>query len=104
MRNAIDCGVTADCTPDVGGAPRAGALSVIAAVVRPVIRSAVGLFADLLDRIVHGIRCLAPLALGLGCQSNAEIPDVAPPVIEPVPSSTVPRPEDTGPRSLGSFT
>jgi 3D (Asp-Asp-Asp) domain-containing protein len=103
MRNAIEGGVTADCTPDVGGAPRAGALSVIAAVVRPVVRSAIGLFADLLDRIVHGIRCLAPLALGLGCQSNTEIPDVAP-VIEPVPSSTVPRPEDTGPRSLGPFT
>jgi 3D (Asp-Asp-Asp) domain-containing protein len=105
MRNAIERGVTADCTPPAGGdPPRAGALSAVAAVVRPVLRSAVGLFADLLDRIVHGIRCLAPLALGFGCQSNSDIPDVAPPVIEPVPASTVARPEDTGPRPLGQFT
>lgn len=104
MRNAIEGGVTADCTPDAGEAPRAGALGAIAAAVRPVVRSAVGLLADLFDRIVHGIRCLAPLALGFGCQSNSEIPDVGPPVIERVPASTVARPEDTGPRPLGQFT
>jgi 3D (Asp-Asp-Asp) domain-containing protein len=104
--NAIERDVTADCAPPAGGSnpSRAGALGAVAAVVRPVVRSAVGLLADLLDRIVHGIRCLAPLALGFGCQSNSDIPDVAPPVIEPVPSSTVPRAEDTGPRPLGQFT
>ncbi|HEX3477974.1 MAG TPA: 3D domain-containing protein [Kofleriaceae bacterium] len=79
-------------------------LGAVAAVVRPVVRSAMSLLADFFDRIVHGIRCLAPLALGLGCQANTEIPDVAPPVIEPVPASTVPRAEDTGPRPLGQFT
>src|SRR3954468_22094191 len=106
MRNAIERDVTADCAPPAGGgAPsRAGALGAVAAVVRPVVRSALGLLADLLGRIVHGIRCLAPLALGLGCQSNSDTPDVPPPVIEPVPSSSVPRAEDTGPRPLGQFT
>jgi len=94
--------MTADCTPPAGESDpsRAGALGAVAAV----LRSAASLIADLFDRIVHGIRCLAPLALGLGCQSSTEIPDVAPAVIEPVPASTVPRAEDTGPRPLGQFT
>jgi 3D (Asp-Asp-Asp) domain-containing protein len=106
MRDAIERDVTADCAPPAGGADpsRAGALGAVAAVVRPVVRAAVSLLADLFDRIVHGIRCLAPLALGFGCQTNSEIPDVAPAVIEPVPASTVPRAEDTGPRPLGQFT
>lgn len=106
MRDAIERDVTADCTPPAGGgdSPCARVLGAVAAVVRPMVRSAVRLLADLLDRIVHGIRCLAPVALGLGCQANSEIPDVAPAVIEPVPASTVPRAEDTGPRPLGPFT
>ena len=105
MRDAIERDVTADCTP-AGGSdpPRAHALGAVAAVVRPMLRSAVGLLAVLVDRLVHGLRCLAPVALGLGCQANNEIPDVAPAVIEPVPASTVPRAEDTGPRPLGPFT
>jgi 3D (Asp-Asp-Asp) domain-containing protein len=106
MRDAIERDVTADCTPPAGESdcPRPHGLGAVVAVVRPVLRSAVGLLADLLDRIVHGIRCLAPLALGFGCQASNEIPDVAPAVIEPVPASTVPRAEDTGPRPLGQFT
>src|SRR5262245_58895626 len=102
MRDAIERDVTADCTP-LGGESdpsRVGALGAVAAVMR----SAASLLADLFDRIVHGIRCLAPLALGVGCQGSTEIPDVAPAVIEPVPASTVPRAEDIGPRPLGQFT
>jgi 3D (Asp-Asp-Asp) domain-containing protein len=106
MRNAIQRDVTADCTPPAGESDpsRVGALGAVAAVVRPVARAAVSLIADFFDRIVHGIRCLTPLALGLSCQASNEIPDVAPAVIEPVPASTVPRAEDTGPRPLGQFT
>src|SRR5215813_10963891 len=109
MTNAIERDVAAGCTPLTGEhrrPPRAGALGAVAAVVRPVVRSAMNLIADFFDRIVHGIRCLAPLALGAGlsCQSTSDVPDVAPPVIEPVPASTVARPEDTGPRTLGQFT
>jgi 3D (Asp-Asp-Asp) domain-containing protein len=109
MTNAIERDVPAGCTPSNGepcDPPRAGALGAIAAVVRPMIRSAMNLVADFFDRIVHGIRCLAPLALGAGlsCQSTADAPDVAPPAIETVPAATVVRPEDTGPRTLGQFT
>jgi 3D (Asp-Asp-Asp) domain-containing protein len=110
MRNASEPDVTADCTPHADGPAdgsdlsRAPALGAVAAVVRPMLRSAVNLLTDLFDRIVHGIRCLAPLALGFGCQANSEIPDVAPAVIEPVPAATVPRAEDTGPHPLGQFT
>ena len=102
MRDAIERDVTAGCTPPEGESDpsRAGALGAVAAVMR----SAASLLADLFDRIIHGIRCLAPLALGVGCQGSTEIPDVAPAVIEPVPASTVPRAEDTGPRPLGQFT
>ena len=65
MSDAIERDVTADCTPpgDESDPSRAGALGAVAAV----LRSAASLIADLFDRIVHGIRCLAPLALGLGC-------------------------------------
>jgi 3D (Asp-Asp-Asp) domain-containing protein len=107
MTNAIERDVTAACTAPDGGRSdlsRADALGAVAMVLRPVVRSAVSLLAEFFDRIIHGIRCLAPLALGLGCQSTSDIPDVAPPVIEPVPASTVARSEDTGPRPLGQFT
>lgn len=106
MRNAIERDVTAACTPFTGGSDplRAGALGAVAAVVCPGMRSFVSLLSDLFDRIVHGIRCLVPLALGFGCQSNRDLPDVAPAVIESVRAPTVPRPENTGPRSLGQFT
>jgi 3D (Asp-Asp-Asp) domain-containing protein len=103
MMNAIRRNVTAACTPPDGGCgdpPRAGAPGAVAAVVR----SAASLLAEFFDRIVQGIRCLAPLALGIGCPSTSDVPNVAPSVIEPVPPSKGARSEDTGPRSLGKFT
>jgi len=108
MAKAIERDMAADCTPTKGeqrDPPRPGVLRTIVAVARPMVRAAANLLADFFDRIVHGIRCLAPLALGLaGCPSSGDAPDVAPPAIEPVPAATVVRPEDTGPRPLGQFT
>ena len=46
MRNAIERDVTAACTPTGGDPPRAGARVAVAAVVRPVVRSAVNLLTD----------------------------------------------------------
>jgi len=88
------------------GAPAGllGAIAAVADAIRPVVRSALSLLADFLDRIVHGIGCLAPLVLGAACQPTSDVVDVAPAAIERVPASTVARSEDTGPRQLGNFT
>jgi 3D (Asp-Asp-Asp) domain-containing protein len=74
------------------------------AAIAGVIPSSRRLLADLLDRIVNGIRCLAPLMLGLGCQSASDVAAVAPPVREAVPAPADVAPEETGPRQLGKFT
>jgi 3D (Asp-Asp-Asp) domain-containing protein len=85
-----------------------GAVAAVGAALRPIVRSAVGMLAEFYDRIVHGIRCLAPvglgLGLGLGCEPTNEPVEVAPPAVERIPASSVPRPDDTGPRPLGKFT
>ena len=110
MTNAIGSEVNAGCTPEgardsegPGGGP-VGALAAIAAAVQPVVRSAASLLAEIFDRIVHGIRCMAPLVLSIGCQAASDVVDVAPPALEPVPGATVPKAEDSGPRQLGQFT
>src|SRR3954447_12762369 len=80
---------------------RCGAASSLAAGVR----SATRMFADFLDRIVNGIRCIAPLVLsiGLGCQSTNDPVLLAPPAaaIMPVPAEP---PRVAEPRQLGKFT
>jgi len=81
-----------------------GAIAAVADALRPIARSALGLLADFLDRIVHGIGCLAPLVLGVACQPTSDVVDVAPAAVERIPASTVARSEDTGPRQLGKFT
>lgn len=81
-----------------GASSDGGVIAMVAAVVRSTARA----LAELLDRIVHGIRCM-PLVLGLGCQTTSDTVDVAP-AVEPLPSATMTRPEDTGPRPLGQFT
>jgi len=89
----------------VGGAEGdglAGVIDAVVAAVRPLVRSAASLLAELLDRIVHGIRCM-PLVLGIGCQSTSDVVDTAPP-LEPVPAATMTKPEETGPHQLGQFT
>lgn len=91
---------------DIGGTSEGltDRLSVAGAVVRSLARSVTGVLVDLIDRIVHGIRCMAPLALGLGCQSTNEPPREAPAAHEPAPAPTPDKPKDTGPRTLGQFT
>lgn len=118
MTNAIGCHASAVGSPEdtevatSGSAAVADAASrvlgsvrgVVIAIVRPVARSVTGLVVELIDRIVHGIRCMAPLVLGLGCQSTQDVPDVAPAAHELAPAPTPDKPVDTGPRPLGKFT
>jgi 3D (Asp-Asp-Asp) domain-containing protein len=81
------------------GAPRPTVLKAMAEAVTSGVR----FLADLLDRIVHGIRNIAPLVLGLGCQSTNDSAAVADVVeVAPAPKETVPA--DNGPRQLGQFT
>ena len=78
-----------------------GALSPIASVIATGRRFLV----ELLDRIVNGIHCIAPLVLSLGCQSTSDPVVVAPPVASHAqPTATVEEPVETGPHQLGQFT
>ena len=94
-----------------GGEPRDGASDEgrpegVIATIAAVVRSGASLLVDLIDRIVHGIRLVAPLVLGVGCQSTNDVANVAPPAVEvaPAPKEPLPRKEETGPRTLGKFT
>lgn len=80
------------------------AIGAVIAAVRPAVRSAAALLVEFFDRIVHGIGCLAPLAFGVACQSTADVAEVAPAAVQPLPKASVAKPEDTGPRPLGQFT
>jgi 3D (Asp-Asp-Asp) domain-containing protein len=88
--------------PSARGERRAdGLLATICAAVK----SGASMLADLIDRIVNGIKTIAPLVLGLGCQSTNDASVVAPPVVETAPAATeAPKIAETGPRSLGQFT
>lgn len=79
--------------------------TAIAAIARAVASGA-GCLVELVDRIVNGIRgirALAPLVLGLGCQSTPDVAVVVPPTVEVQPPVKV-EPVETGPRQLGQFT
>jgi 3D (Asp-Asp-Asp) domain-containing protein len=74
---------------------------------RSAIRAGARLVFDALDRIVHGIRRLTPLVLGLSCQSTNDVASVAPPVASRAAASASASsadPAETGPRQLGQFT
>ena len=77
-----------------------GVIGTIAAIVK----AGANVLVELIDRIVHGIRSVAPLVLGLGCQSANDVASVAPPPVEPAPVKQDAPVEDTGPRTLGKFT
>jgi len=113
MTNAIGCEASGDDDQDRSGRsiagdplPRSGVLHTIAAV----IRSGATLVVDVLhrvgdglaDRFAKGIRVLAPLVLGVACQSSNDVASVAPPVHEVAPPPA-PAPKQTGPRQLGQF-
>jgi 3D (Asp-Asp-Asp) domain-containing protein len=59
--------------------------------------------AELLDKIVHGIKYVAPMMCSFGCQSANDVVAVAPPVSEQAPAPVDPAPPDSGPRPLGQF-
>jgi 3D (Asp-Asp-Asp) domain-containing protein len=106
MTNAIGCEASAGEGAGCGtAAPELrAALSQVAAAVRPMLRAATGFLVDLLDRIVHGIRCMAPFVLGLGCQSTSDVVDVPSAVHEPAAAPAPDQAAETGPRQLGQFT
>lgn len=107
MTNASGCEATGGHFPEDPGSTTwhdrrrsGGALAAIACVMK----SGTSLLTDLIDRIVNGIKCIAPLMLGLGCQSASDVVTVAPPVRENVPAPADAAPAETGPRKLGKFT
>jgi 3D (Asp-Asp-Asp) domain-containing protein len=74
----------------------------------PAPRGMLGFLADLLGRIVRGIKGMAPLVLAAGCQSTASPPAPRPePAVEPAPSVSAAEepaePPDAGPRPIGKF-
>jgi 3D (Asp-Asp-Asp) domain-containing protein len=79
--------------------------AALAAIARAVASGA-SCLVDLVDRIVNGIlgiRTIAPVVLGLGCQSTPDVVAVAPPLVEVAPPAKV-EPVETGPHQLGQFT
>jgi 3D (Asp-Asp-Asp) domain-containing protein len=106
MTNAIE----GDMNGDAPGKPPAGALGPIdqespRGAIRSIATGAGRLFADLLGRIVHGIRWLAPLVLGVGlsCQSTNDPVQLAPPAAAISQTTSEPA-REAGPRELGKFT
>jgi 3D (Asp-Asp-Asp) domain-containing protein len=73
-----------------------------------LVKDGVRFLVDLIDRIVNGIRDIAPAGMiVIGCQSNTLDPPMPPP---PLPQDTVsvavdaaPAPVDEGPKALGKF-
>jgi 3D (Asp-Asp-Asp) domain-containing protein len=111
MTNATGRQASGAQVPDDAGCGTAGhtepstVLGTVIGFVRPIVRSASSLLVELLDRIVHGIRCMAPFALGFGCQSTTDVVDVAPHhESAPASAGTADTPTETGPRQLGQFT
>jgi 3D (Asp-Asp-Asp) domain-containing protein len=79
------------------------------ATVCAAVKSGTSVVLDFIDRIVNGIRGIAPLVLTLGCQSTNEPANIAPPpAVKAQAPATVateaPRVETVGgPRQLGQF-
>jgi 3D (Asp-Asp-Asp) domain-containing protein len=108
MTNAIGCEASAVHGPDDGCSiagdqePRSGVIGTIAAV----IRSGASWLAHLIERfdrfvLGHGIRVLAPLVVGVGCESS-EVDQVASPMQMSAPAPK-PATESNEPRHLGQF-
>jgi len=97
MTNAIGCESSDDPAPEQSGASVIGTIAA-------VMRSGAKLLVDLLDRILHSIRVVAPVVLGFACQSTSDVAKVAPPTREGSSAPAAQAPQDTGPRQLGKFT
>ena len=107
MTNAIGCEASGDQAPDgsedgiSGRSP--GMLGSIGSIIG-LIRSGASFLADFFDRLVQGLRVVAPVVLGMSCQSTSDVAKVAPPVHEAPLPPPAPAPAETSPRSLGQFT
>ena len=85
----------AESRTPITGEPVASISGAIRAGTRFVVR--------VVDRIVNGIRCIAPLVLGLSCQSTNDATIPAPAAASAAPAAKE-VPAETGPRQLGKFT
>lgn len=85
------------------GTPECQSAGAIAAIAT-AMTSGTRFLVELIDRIVNGIRCIAPLVLGLGCQSTSDPVVVAPPVAAHVQAPVTEEPIEPGPHQLGQFT
>src|SRR5262245_20180539 len=75
-----------------------------ASTIGEMVKAGASYLVDLIDRIVNGIKGLAPLLLGIGCQSGeANAPEIAPPppIVAPTPTEAAKPTDDTKP--IGSF-
>jgi len=104
MTNASGREVSGGFFPDDPGNGGSGRSHGRFAAVAAVVSSGTRFWVELIDRIVNGIKCLAPLVLGIGCQSASDVVTVAPPVTESVPAVAQPVLVETGPHQLGKFT
>jgi len=77
-----------------------GPLALLAALASSGARY----LAELVERIVNGIRCIAPLALGLGCQSASEVAPPPAPAVEVARVLAEPEDIESGPHQVGKFT
>jgi 3D (Asp-Asp-Asp) domain-containing protein len=79
--------------------------ATIVHAVSDVVRSGVGCLADLIARIVNGLKTLAPVSLAIACQSgthDAPVPPTPMPREMASPPPVAPTP-DAGPTPLGEF-
>jgi 3D (Asp-Asp-Asp) domain-containing protein len=98
---------SAGCQPDRSAmsevaSPQVGASPV--GEIAGAMASGMRFLADLIVRIFNRIKYIAPLVLGLGCQSSGDVAPMAPPVSQSVPVPVDAAPVETGPRQLGQFT
>jgi len=79
--------------------------ATIAHAVTGAVRDGVGFLAELIERIVNGLRTLAPVSLAVACQSgtvDAPVPPTPMPREMASPPAPAPTP-DAGPTPIGEF-
>jgi len=104
MTNAIGCEVSADQDPEGPDASiRGGSAGMLGSIVS-VVRAGASFLVDFFDRLVQGLRVIAPVVLGMSCQSTSDVAKVAPPVHDVPPAPAASAPAETTPRPLGQFT
>jgi len=76
----------------------------VASTIGEMVRAGADFLLDLIDRIVSGIQGLAPLVLGIGCQSGeASAPEIAPSSSVSAAAPTEPAETSDAPKPIGSF-